>query len=228
MPSPMIRGLLRLIGYLFALAFASFILMGGWIVYDGIHDDFDHADVAVVPGYAEIKDSALASTLTARLDRAANLYAEGKYTSVIVSGVTPAGEDDETDAMAHYLEAKDVPANAIIQDHRGEKANDTIDNLARIMKDHRFHSVLLVFDYDRLEHVKLVLRHAGIREIEQAHVGEWKKEDSMDILKEDIAIYRDIYHWYVQPTAAEVSEKTSEEEKVLKDKVSTGLDSMHK
>ena len=224
----MLRGLLRLISFLVGMALAGFALTTVWIVYDGIHDDYDHADVALVPGYMEIKDGVLAPALVARLDRAVTLYKAGSCSFIIVSGVTPLNENDETEAMAQYLEAAKVPADAIIQDHRGVKANDTVDNFTRIMKDQRFHSVLLVTDYYRIARLKLVLRHAGVREIEQVHVGEWKKEDNLDILREQIVIYKDLYNWYLLPATAKVSEETDVEAKALKEKVNNGLDSLHK
>jgi vancomycin permeability regulator SanA len=224
----MIRGLFQLIGWLIALAMVAFIMTGVWIVYDGTHDDYDHADVALVPGYGEIKDAALPPSLTERLDRAAALYADGKFSTVVVSGVTPIGELDETDAMAHYLEDHKVPASAIIQDHRGENANDTVDNIVSIMQEQKAHSLLLITDYWRLTRLKLVLHHAGLKQFEQAHTGEWKKEDNLDVMHEDVTIYKNLYHWYVLPTATEVKARAKEEEQQLKDKVNNGLDSLHK
>jgi len=223
----MIRGLFKMTGFLLAMAALGFVLTGVWIVHDGMRDDFDHADVALVPGYVEIQDATLSPALTARLDRAAALYTQGKFTYIIVSGVTPPNEDDEADAMAKYLQAHQVPASAIIQDHRGEK-DELAANIARIMQDQKFHSVLLVADYDHLTRMKMTLKHAGIRETEQAHVGEWQRADGMDVLREDVAIYGDLYHWVVLPTAVKVNTQATIEAQKAKETLDKKIDSLKK
>jgi vancomycin permeability regulator SanA len=200
----MFRKLFNFIALILAMAVLVFLLTGVWIVYDGTHDNFHRADVALVPGYEETEDGDLSPSLRARLDRAATLYKEGKFPYVVVSGVTPPGENDETDAMAHYLREHGVEASAIIQDHRGEKASDTVDNIVGIMKK-RFNSVIVITDYERITRMKLVLYHEGVLEIGQAHAGDWKKEDTMAVLHEDLLIYQDLNQWYALPAEEKIS-----------------------
>ncbi len=200
----MFRKLFNAIGLLLALAILIFLLTGVLMVCDGLHDRYQKAEMAIVPGYLEIEDGRLALDLTARLDRAAVLYAQGIFPHVVVSGVTPPGEDDETDAMAHYLEARGVPADAITQVHAREKGGDPVDNLARYLKN-RSKPVVLICDYYRLPRLKLIAWRAGIPEIQQAHTGAWKKEDILAVLNEDVRIYQDLNEWYVLPAWKEIS-----------------------
>jgi vancomycin permeability regulator SanA len=193
--------------------------MGVWIVYDGIHDDKDHAEVAVVSGYGETKDGNPEPDLQARLDRTAALYADSKFNKVIVSGVSSPGGSDESEAMAHYLEAHQVPSDAIIVDYRGPKAVDSVEGIIRIMKNEHFQTVMVINSYYRLERLKLNLRHEGIKYVEQAHSGEWRKEDLPDVVTEDYKIYNDINTWFLLPTEKIAQEKAKEETKVVEDKL---------
>jgi hypothetical protein len=204
----MLRGLLNVVGLVLALAVLIFLLTGVWIVYDGLHDHYQKAEMALVPGYAEIQDGKLSVALTARLDRAAALYAQGVVAHIVVSGVTPPREDDETEAMARYLEGQGVSADAITQVHPAENAGEAADNLALFMKD-RSKPVVLVADYYRLTRLKLTLWHGGVRGVQQVHIGEWRKEDIMAVLNEDVRFYQEVNQWYVLPAWKKTSETVS-------------------
>jgi vancomycin permeability regulator SanA len=143
------------------------------------------------------RDGLLSPALTARLDRATNLLNEGKCSLIIVSGVTPPGEDDESEAMARYLKAHGVSEDSIIQDHPGP--GESVDSIVKIMKERKMKSLALITDYYRLVRLKLRLAHAGETELAQIHMGEWKKDDLTNVLREDVAIYKDMYDWYVLP-----------------------------
>ncbi len=223
------RALQKVVGLLFAMVLLAVVLTGVWIVYDGGRDDFHHSDVGFVPGYEEDMDNSdLTPAVTARLDRAAVLYTEGKFPKIIVSGVTPPNENDEVEAMTNYLKEHGVPANAIIQDHRGADANDSIDTLAAIMKDQEFHSVTLVSDYFRIVRMRMDLAHDGVRDVQQAAVGQWKKDDARDVVLEEARLFNELYHWYLVPAAIQASNKADEESVKLKEKVNKELDSLHK
>jgi len=224
----MLRRLFKLIVYLVIIEVVCLSIMSVWIVYDGTRDQDVSTDAALVPGYAEIKSGVLPPALTARLDLAKQLFDAGKFNYVIVSGMTPPGEDDESQAMARYLRAHGVPEENIIQDHPGMKPDESMKSLVKIMKDQSIKSLLLITDYYRLVHLKTCLVHAGETELAQAHVGEWKKDDARNILNEDIAIYKDMYDWYVVPDSKVLGKKALEEAMVLKASVGAEVDSLRK
>ena len=167
----------------------------------------------------------MASALTARLDKTVELFNAGKFTQIIVSGVTPPGEDDESEAMSRYLQAHAIPAGSIMEDHPSGKA-DSMETVATIMQDQKIESLLLIAEYYRLVRLKMALAHAGENQLAQVHLGEWKNDDAVNVANEDVAIFKDMFDWYVVPGSKEMSKKALEEAKTLKESVNSKIDTM--
>ena len=213
---------------LIALAFLVFVGTSIWIVYDGLYDQGEHADAAVVPGSAVRHDGAPAPVLRARLDRAIELYRLGKFPLIIVSGANHLGDYNESASMKDYLQAHQVPAGAIVQDQEGANTADTAQDLARIMKERNLHTVMIVTHYYHITRMKLALKHAGIKEIEQAHVGVVQKDDVFNLGREVIAIYYYLARFYVIPAAEKAKEEAKVEAGKAKETVDKKLDSLSK
>jgi hypothetical protein len=224
----MLRKLLKFVVYILIIELICFVGMAYWIIHDGSVDHYDSTDAAFVPGYAEIHNGILSPALTARLDRAKQLLDQGKVTYIIVSAVTPPGEDDEAQAMDRYLQAHDVSAGTILQDHPGDKAGDSIESVSKIMKTQEIHSLLLIDDYYRLVHLKIRFVHGGEKELAQAHIGEWKNDDARNVMAEDYAIYKDMYDWYVVPESKELGKKAWAEAQEIGASVGAEIDTLRK
>ena len=234
----MIRGLFRLIFRLITLAVLVLILTAIWVVYDGLNDQGDKADVAVVPGSAVRRDGTPAPVLRARLDRAIELYQKGEFPLIIVSGATKLGGYDEPAAMSNYLVEHQVPVTAVLQDKIGVHTSDTGEDVARIMHQRNLHSVMIVTNYYHVTRTKLALKHAGLTDIEQAHVGVVQKEDAAMLGREVVALYYYLGKFYFLPAAEKAkdeakvdSEKLREQAQVegekLKDDANHTKDSIH-
>ena len=206
----MIRGFFQLIFRLVLLAVLVVALTAIWIVYDGLNDHGDHADVGVVPGNAVRKDGMPGGILRNRLDRAIELYRAGKFPLIIVSGATKLGGYDEPAVMANYLVEHEVPHGAIIQDKMGMTTSDTGMDVAGIMRARHLHSAMVVTNYYHITRAKLAIQHAGIHDVEQAHVGVVNKDDAYMIGREVIALYYYLGRYYFIPAA----QKAKEEAKV--------------
>jgi vancomycin permeability regulator SanA len=222
----MIRGLFRLIGRLFVLGLLVFVGTAIWIVYDGLSDQGDRADVMVVPGMTVRPDGAPGPTLRTRLDGAVKLYREGKFPLIVVSGATRGDGYDEPKRMAQYLEAHQVPPGAIIEDREGSNTSGTAQGLARIMKQRNLHSVMIVTHYYHVTRVKLALRQAGITEIGQQHVGVVQKEDAVVLAREVIATYFYLAKYYLIPGAKDLEAKAKEEAPKVKDEIQKEADKL--
>lgn len=209
------RGFLRLIFQLIIAALIIFVLTGLWIICDGLSDLGEHADVALVcaPGNQQENKSLMET----RLNRAIELYNDNEFPCMVVSGVTERGHSDEAATMARYLETHGIPAKGIIEDHRGDNTQDTARNLAEIMKQRHFHSVMIVTDYFHITRTKLALRHEGISDIQKAHVGKLQQTDAFPIAREVVAFYVYLGRFYLLPEA----EKAREEAKVGEEKIKT-------
>lgn len=220
----MLQKLTRFLGYVVVLAVSLFSLTAVWIIYDGIHDTNGRVDAAVVPGYGEIKDGTMVPSMQERLDAAAKLYHDGDVHSIIVSGVTPDGARGEAEAMASYLKDKNVPSSAVIEVHRGDKADGAMHGVAEVASTQHFFSVVVIDTYYRIVHEKLVLTHEGVKYVGHIHTGDVKKEDVPDIIAEDVAIYKDLNEWYLLP----FEKKAGEEGQALGEKLHKDLDATKK
>jgi vancomycin permeability regulator SanA len=234
----MIRGLFRLIFRLITLALLVLIGTAIWIVYDGLDDQGTHADVAVVPGNGIKRDGTPGPILRDRLDRAIELYDKGEFPLIIVSGATKLGGYDEPAAMSNYLVEHQVPATAVIQDKVGIHTSETGDDVARIMHARGLHSVMVVTNYYHVTRTKLALRHAGIHDIEQAHVGVVRKDDAPMLAREVLALYYYLGRFYLVPATEQAkteawvdSQKMKEEAQVdgekIKDQAEETRDKIH-
>jgi vancomycin permeability regulator SanA len=207
----MIRGLFGLLWRL--LIFAVVVLLGTavWIVYDGLNDTSGAADCAVVLGAAVRSDGQPGPALRERLDRAIELYRAKTVPVIIVSGADHIEGDGYSEAagMASYLRAHEVPADAIIEDHKGVNTDATARDLAGIMESRHFHSVTIVTSYYHITRTKMALRHEGITGFTQAHAGTVRKEDAFSIAREVADIYYHLFKYYLSPYLAPAAEKAT-------------------
>jgi len=226
------RKFFSLIFQLLAAALLVFIAAAAWIVFDGLNDHGDKADVAWVAGHAESAQGTVEQPL---LDRVVERYHKGEFPFVIVSGSKSGGTNDEPAEMSKYLESHGIPESAIIVTHRAENMQETAGAVARIMKAHEFRSVMVVTDYYRVTRAKLVLNHEGIAEILKAHVGQFQAADAWEIGREVVALYKYVGTVYLLPAAEKAKDeaqvgidKAKVDAEQAKKKVDKGLDNMAK
>jgi hypothetical protein len=212
-------------------AFVIFLFTFVWILFDGLTDLGDEADVALASGDSESPSSASEPAL----DLAIQLYNEGEFRYIIVSGSSDAGVDDGTAAMTQYLESHKIPSTAIIEAHWGKDPQSPDQDMANILKSHHFKSVLVITDYYRVTRIKLMLGHEGIEDVWKAHVGTLRKADAVKIGREVIALYEYIGKAYLLPAVEKIkkeawigADKAKAGAEKAKEKVDKSLDSLPK
>jgi hypothetical protein len=203
----------KFIFQLIAAAIFIFLCIAAWIIFDGLTDEGQKADVGLVVGHAQ----GVRGTSDAQLDRVVELYSKGAFPSVIIIGTKwqEIGNAKEV-TVAQYLEAHGVPPGAIIANHVGTDMQETSQEVAAIMKSHQFFSVMIITEYYDVTRVKLALTHEGVAGIEKAHVGTLRKEDALKIGRGVVALCDYVGRVYLLPEA----EKAREEAKVGMDKAS--------
>jgi vancomycin permeability regulator SanA len=211
------------------LSLAIFALVAGlctaaWLVYDGLTDTGDRADIAVVPGMTVAQDGTPGPSLQTRLDGAIERYKQGHFPLIFVSGGSKPGGYDEADGMAKYLIAHEVPADAIVEDHHGDTTADTARNLARYMKRKDIHSAMIVTHYYHITRMKLALSEAGITDIGQSHVGALQKEDAGVLAREVAAFYYYLARYYLLPEAKDLEKDVQEEAPKVQDELKQDAD----
>lgn len=163
--------------------------LAGAIAFTGLHDDVQLSDVGIVLGSKVMPDGAPSARLRARLDRAAELYRQGVFKHVIVSGGTGVEGFSEALVMADYLvRRRGVPRLAILVDEHGDDTEATARNSAAVMRAHGFGSALVVTQYFHIARCRYALRHAGIEEVHSAHAYYFEPRDAYSTLRELVAL----------------------------------------
>ena len=159
------------------------------IVIDGMRDDVQVSDVGVVLGSKVMPDGTPSNRLRARLDRTADLYMQGVFKHVIVSGGTGGEGFSEARVMANYLVGqRHIPNDAIILDEHGDTTRLTAQNSATLMHSHGFKSAVVVTQYFHVTRSRLALHQAGVVRVTSAHPGYFELRDLYSIARETIGV----------------------------------------
>ena len=167
------------------------------ICIDGCDDDDAPADLAVVLGNHVSHDGTLSGRLCRRLDRALELYRQGKVPTIIVSGGRDPGSPFEAEAMKHYLVERGVPAEAVVEDRGGENTYLTARFTAEYLQQHGLRSVIAVSQYYHISRSKLALRRFGVSEVRGAHAAMvLEAREPWSLLRELVGYYTYVFKDY--------------------------------
>lgn len=164
-----------------------------FIVVDGLTDEIQATDVAVVPGNTVNLDGTPSPRLQARLDKTIELYQKGLFPNIIVSGGTGVEGFDEAVVMRQYLIDHGVPADCIQTDSAGNTTGLTAKNASEIMKRHNWQSALIVSQYFHISRTRLAFTSRGISPVYAAHANYFEIRDLYSIGREVIGYVS--YSW---------------------------------
>jgi uncharacterized SAM-binding protein YcdF (DUF218 family) len=169
-----------------ALAAAALLPAAG-IALAGLDDRTARADVIVVPGNTVAPDGTPSDRLRARLDAALELYRERQAPLVVVSGGTGVEGVDEAAAMARYLTAHGVPAEAVVQDPSGVDSEATARNTAALLRARGLRTALVATQYFHVPRMSAALERHGVDVVGSRHAryAEWR--DAYSLAREVVA-----------------------------------------
>ncbi len=186
--------------------FLLFLLAGPLTVtLAGLHDDLHAADLGVVLGSKVDNDGAPSPSLQARLDHAADLYRQGYFKRILVSGGLERKGYDEPAVMRSYLEAHGVPHEAIFEDDDGYTTWLTAEDTARFLNQHHLRSVLIVSQYFHMPRCRLAFSKFDVGPIYSSHARLWSLGDLYSVPREVIGYpvyYFRNAHQSLSPTAS--------------------------
>ncbi len=159
------------------------------ILIDGLTDDAQVVDMAVVFGNEVTPDGKPSGRLKARLDKAIEVFNNQQTKILMVSGGMGKEGFDEATVMAKYLNENHIPQENIIIDSDGINTESTVQNTLKIMKKNNFHSVMVVSQYFHISRAKLAFYKAGINEVYSAHPSYFEFRDIYSIFREFFAYY---------------------------------------
>ncbi len=173
------------------IVFAATVLLVVYalaIAVIGLRDDIGPVDAAVVLGSMVGLDGAPSPRLAARLDKAVDLYRQGLFDTIIVSGgFAPEGYDEAT-VMRDYLVARGVPSEKILVDSQGYNTAETAKYCAASMKMHGLGSFMVVTQYFHIPRSRLAMHLHGVENVRSAHADFFEIHDLYSILREMAAI----------------------------------------
>lgn len=172
-----------------SLPLALFALSALVIVWDGLTDHVEVADVAVVLGNTVERDGRPSARLQARLDKAVELYKQGWFAHIIVSGGLGQEGYDEAAVMKQYLINQGIPAGQVYVDSEGNNTYLTARNVARIIKEKRWRSVLIISQYFHISRTRLALARFGVSPLYSAHANIFEWRDIYSVAREVIGFY---------------------------------------
>jgi vancomycin permeability regulator SanA len=179
---------------IFLLFFLSWVLIHCIvIVIDGLNDNYQKADVALILGNTVKENGELSDRLKARVDKGLELYQKGFVKKIIVSGGLGKEGFYEADEMGKYLLSKGVDKNDIVTDNKASTTYWTAFNYLKIQKDFNFSSVIIVSQYFHISRTRMMLNRLGVENVYSAHPEYFELRDVYSIPREFFAYYKHLW-----------------------------------
>jgi len=157
------------------------------LISSGLKDHMGKADIALVLGNTVNTDGTPSPRLRARLDKTLELYREGYFPTIIVSGGIGIEGYDEAKVMGDYLVSHGVPADQIIMDNEGINTYASAKKTLQIIRESNKKSVFVVSQYFHLPRARLTLERLGISPVYSAHANFFEWRDIYSSLREVVA-----------------------------------------
>ena len=174
------------------LALSWFLAHLIYITIDGLSNDPETADVAIVLGNAANADGSLAPWTQGRVDKALQLYQAGRVKKIFVSGgITHDTRYPEGTAMKAYLLNKGVPDSAVVADNKGINTYYTAINFLEWNKTSHYKSAVIVSQFYHITRSKFILSKMGFDgKILDASSEVYNWQDVFGTLREVPAFYK--------------------------------------
>lgn len=179
---------------IFITLLSWFIIHTTIIIIDGLNDELSNVDIAVVLGNKVELDGQPSNRLKARLEKSIELYIEGYFKYIIVSGGIGKEGFDEAKVMKEYLMNKGIPSEVIFEDSNGYNSYMTAENSRDIMQELDLESVMVITQYFHITRTKLAFNKLGFENVYAAHAEIFEYRDFYSIIREFPAYYKYIFY----------------------------------
>ena len=160
-----------------------------YIIYDGLHDKNENADVAIVLGNKVNEDGTLPLRLEERLKKGIELFENKRVQKIIVSGGFGKEGFWEGEKMHNYLIKNNIPSDKIIVDNKGITTEATVINCIKIMDSLQYNSAISVSQYFHQTRTKSLFKKNGFQNIESSSPVYFEWRDFYAIFREFFAFY---------------------------------------
>lgn len=175
--------------YILAAGLAWFTIHSLYVVYDGLTDTQQQADLAVVFGNKVNEDGTLSPRLKARLDKSIELYQKKKVRTILVSGGLGKEGYWEGTEMKKYLMKNNIPSAFILVDNFGDNTEKTVINTIKTADNLKYSTVISVSQFYHQTRIKKLFRKHDFRNIESSSPGYFEIRDFYSVFREFFAFY---------------------------------------
>lgn len=175
---------------LFVIILCWLSIHTAYITYDGLNDDIQACDVAVVLGSKVNPNGTLSKSLKGRLERTLELYNKGYFESIIVSGGLGKEGHDEAVVMKEYLVENGVDPEFVYVDSQGINTMATAENTVKISADNDFKSYMVISQFFHISRIKLAFKTVGIEDVYHAHSTLFTFRDIYSVIREFPGYYK--------------------------------------
>lgn len=184
---------------------AGFLELAMWFVVhtavvtiQGLHDERNHSDVAVVMGTGLREDGQASPRLLARIEAGYEVWKEGLAPVIVVSGASYYNGWNEAAVMRDRLVEMGIPLNAIIADSNGNTSYDTARNVSALMRANGWTSATIVSQYFHITRTAYAFKRFGVKEVRHVHAKYFGLRDLWSIVREFPAFYYYLFKNYDQ------------------------------
>ncbi|MFO0780573.1 MAG: YdcF family protein [Candidatus Gracilibacteria bacterium] len=170
--------------------------IGSWLIihcaiitYDGLTDNLQKSDIAVVFGNEVQPSGEPSERLKARLQKTVELYQAGFFQKIIVSGGKGKEGFDESLVMKNYLISHNIPENIIITDPDGNTTWQTVENTRKILEKEPQGKIMAISQFYHMSRIELAFSKNGIKNIATAHADFFEIRDIYSLVREYAGYY---------------------------------------
>lgn len=157
------RRFLRFVAAALAGAMLLWLASVGAVLWAGYRPDARDSDVILVAGAAQYNGRP-SPVLQARLDHAIALWRERVAPRLLFTGGVGQGDTvSEGEVARRYAIAQGVPDTAIMVEREGHTSAESVEAAAKLMRNARLQTAVLVSDTYHMLRLELLARRAGIR-----------------------------------------------------------------
>jgi vancomycin permeability regulator SanA len=175
------------------ILFLWVVLHLAYIIVDGTRDYAGSADVAVILGNRVFPDGSMSSWLKGRVDKALELYRQGRVRKIYASGgyyPEEEGVHREGDVMKAYLIAQGVKDSDVVADNQGQNSYLTAVDFLKWNQGQHFNSVIVVSQFYHITRCKYIFHKMGATQVYGASSDSCTWSDIIPTLREVPAFYK--------------------------------------
>lgn len=172
-----------------------FLLQLIYITIDGLNSYSGKADIAIVLGNRVYHSGRLSPVLKGRVDRALELYQEGRVPRIMVSGGhgLEKGDFPEGRGMKLYLLAHGVPPDRIIEDNEGENTYLTARDFLPVADSLHLTSAIVVSSFYHITRSKYIVSKLGFPNVHGVSSRAFFWNDVVGIVRDAVAFYKYVF-----------------------------------